>query len=155
MPNHHNDNIRARTIEPFHRLYAEGLLHKSKAVNDQLFYIGQRYAKSYEQADRILIQTPEYAKPMYDAFRDVPITEAPIDRSRPYYDAAKVLDALGVLEVVEAIVIHGRPVVEAGKQYTGRRQDQQARCAAITALGIGLLALRGLYCLPARADIAA
>jgi hypothetical protein len=160
MLNYANDNAKPRTIEPFHRLYAQGLLHKSKPVNDQLFYIGQRYARSYEQAGRISIQSPDYAKPMvscgsYDAYRDVPIAQALIDRSRPYYDGAKALDALGLLEVVEAIVIHSRPVVEVGKEYTGRQQEQQARCAAITALGIGLLALRAQYCLPAHTDIAA
>jgi hypothetical protein len=155
-----NLTAKARTIEPFHRLYAQGLLHKSNAVNDQLYYIGQRYAKSYEQAGRVSIQSPDYGKPMvscgsYDAYRDVPIAESRIDRSRPYYDAAKALIALGVLEVVEGIVIHGRPVVEVGKAYSGRNQDQQARCSAITALGIGLLALRAHYCLPAREDTAA
>jgi len=153
MPKHNNDNIRGRTIEPFHRLYAEGLLHKNDAVNEQLFYVGQRYARSYEQAGRNSIQPPDYAKPMvscgtYDAYRDAPIAESRIDKSRPYYEAAKALDALGLLELVEAIVIHSRPVVEVGKEYSGRKQDQQARSAAITAMGIGLLILRDHYRIP-------
>jgi hypothetical protein len=148
MPKHNNDNVKGcRTIEPFHRLYAEGLLHKVNAVNEQLFYVGQRYAKSYDQAGRNSIQSPDYAKPMvscgsYDAYRDVPI-------------AAKLLKAVDLVELVEAIVIHGRPVVEVGKEYSGRKQDQQARSAAITALGIGLMILREHYRIPAHAALAA
>jgi hypothetical protein len=150
MQNHSNDNIKAGKIEPFHRLYAEGLLHKVNAINEQLFYVGQRYARSYEQAGRNSIQSPDYAKPMvscgsYDSYRDVPIAESRIDKSRPYYEAARVLDALELRGLVEAIVLHGRPVVEVGKEFTGRKQDQQARSAAITALGIGLMALRNHY----------
>jgi hypothetical protein len=160
MPKHHNDNVKGRTIEPFHRLYAEGLLHKVNAVNEQLFYVGQRYARSYERAGRISIQSPDYAKPIvscgsYDSYRDVPIAESRIDRSRPYYEASKALATLGLLELVEAIVIHGRPVVEVGKEYSDRRQDQQARSAAITALGIGLLILREHYRIPARESVSA
>jgi hypothetical protein len=150
MQTHANDNAKSRKIEPFHRLYAEGLLHKVNAVNEQLFYLGQRYARSYEQAGRNSIQSPDYAKPMvscgsYDSYRDVPIAESRIDRSRPYYEAATALDAVDLRELVEAIVLHGRPVVEVGKEYSGRKQDQQARSTAITALGIGLLVLRNHY----------
>jgi hypothetical protein len=160
MQKHANDNAKGRTIEPFHRLYAEGLLHKTDAVNEQLFYCGQRYAKSYERADRNSPQSPDYGKPMvscgsYDAYRDVPSAEKRIDNSRPYYEAAMALVPLGLRELVEAIVIHGRPVVEVGKEYSGRKQDQQARSAAITALGIGLLILREHYRDPARANVAA
>jgi hypothetical protein len=160
MPKHDNDSIKGRTIEPFHRLYAEGLLHKTNAVNEQLFYVGQRYARSYEQAGRVSNQSPDYAKPMvscgsYDAYRDVPIAESRIDRSRSYYEASKVLDVVGLRELVEAVVVHGRPVVDVGKEYSGRKQDQQARSSAITALGIGLLILREHYRIPARVQIAA
>jgi len=160
MPKHHNDNVKGRTIEPFHRLYAEGLLHKVNAVNEQLFYVGQRYARSYELGGRLSIKSPDYAKPLvscgsYDSYRDVPIAESRVDRSRMYYEAASVLNALGLVELIEAIVIHGRPVVEVGKEYSGRRQDQQARSAAITALGIGLMILREHYRIPARGNVAA
>jgi hypothetical protein len=159
MLNHVNDNIK-RTIEPFHRLYAEGLLHRTDAVNSQLFYIGQRYARSYEQAGRTSIQSPDYAKPMvssggYDSYRDVPIAESRVDRSRLYYEAASALKTLGLVDLVEAIVIHGRPVVDVGKEYSGRKQDQQARSAAITALSIGLLVLREHYRTPVVTKMAA
>jgi hypothetical protein len=159
MRKHDNDN-KSRTIEPFHRLFAEGLLHKTDAINSQLFYVGQRYVKSYEDAGRRSIQSADYAQPMvscgrYDSYRDVPIAESRVDRSRLYYDAASALKALGLVELVEAIVIQGRNVVEVGKEYSGRRQDQQARSAAITALGIGLLILREHYRIPARGNVAA
>ena len=160
MTKYANDNTKGRTIEPFHRLYAEGLLHRTNAVNEQLFYVGQRYAKSYEQAGGNSIQSPDYAKPTvscgsYDAYRDVPIAESRVDKSRLYYEAAKALDAVDLVGLVEAIVIHGRAVVEVGKEYSGRKQDQQARSAAITALGIGLMILREHYRIPVPAKIAA
>jgi hypothetical protein len=44
MQSHDNDNIKGRTIEPFHRLFAERLLRKTDAINSQMFYVGQRYA---------------------------------------------------------------------------------------------------------------
>lgn len=150
-----------RRVEPFHRLYADGLLHKTPGQNDQLFYVGQRYAESWEKAGRVSIQSPDYSKPMvscgsYDPYRDVPIAASRVDNSRPYYEAAKALAAIdGLCGLVEAIVIHGRPVVEAGKEFSGRNHNQQARSAAITALGIGLLILRNHYHRPASTKMAA
>jgi hypothetical protein len=42
-------------------------------------------------------------------------------------------------------VIHGQPVIAVGKAYSHRNHKEQARAAATTALGIGLLALRNHY----------
>jgi hypothetical protein len=138
-----NDNRKGRTIEPFHRLYADGLLDYTPAMNAQLYHHGQQYKRLYRNAGGSLTHPPVYTEPSageFDSYRGV--TRFPVDKSRPYFEAAKLLDDLGLRELVEAIVIHGKPVVEVGKVYSHRHQDQQARCAAITALGIGLQALR-------------
>jgi hypothetical protein len=141
-----NDNRKGRTIEPFHRLYADGLLHHATAVNAQLYHHGQQYKRLYYNAGGNLTHRPVYAEPpasQYDEYRNV--SRTPVDKSRPYFEAAKILDDLGLRELVEAIVIHGQPVIAVGKIYSHRRQKAQARCAAITALGIGLHALRNHY----------
>ena len=57
----------------------------------------------------------------------------------------RTLKAVGLRELVDAIVIYGTQVVQAGKDYGGRNQDQQARSAAITALSIGLMVLNNHY----------
>jgi len=154
MPNHANDNeqvrtnarTNARTIEPFHRQYASQALHKTEAMNDELYYVGGKYRKSYYDAGGTCSsQPPAYRKPVdsYDEYRQVPIV--PVDKCLPYHEAAKVLDALEIREVVEAIVVHSRPLVGVGKVYSGYTTDNQARCAAITALRLGLLALKNHY----------
>jgi hypothetical protein len=155
MPHHANDNvggnvagdsIKARTIEPFHRLCTSQLLHKAKAMNQQLYYVGQQYRKNYYDAGgTCLSHPPAYEKPVdsYDEYRQV--RKVLVDKCLPYHEAAKVLDALEIREVVEAIAVHGRLVVEAGREYSGRNHKGQARSAAITALGIGLMALKNHY----------
>jgi hypothetical protein len=153
MPSHANDNVKVRTnkgctIEPFHRQCTSGRLHKSKAMNQQLYYVGLQYRKSYHDAGGTsLSQPPAYEKPVqrdsYSGYSEV--RNLVVDKCLPYHEAAKVLDALEIREVVEAIVVHGRPLIGVGKEYSGRNQVQQARSAAITAMGIGLIALRNHY----------
>jgi hypothetical protein len=138
-----NDNIKSRTIEPFHRTFADQKLHRTPAVNTKLYYAGLRYKKSYFDAGGTLTAPPVYTASEYDEYRQV----SRIPKSRPYFEAAKILDDLGLRELVEAIVINGRPVVDTGKRYTyvDRNQTEQARAAATTALGIGLRVLRNHY----------
>jgi len=140
-----NDNVKRRTIEPFHRLFADRSLHKIQAVNTQLYEAGLKYKRSYFGAGGTLTTPPLFAEvvPAYDSYRQV--ERIPVDRSRPYFDAAKILEGLGLRELVEAIVVRGEKVEEVGKQYRGCRHKEQGRCAAQTALGIGLLALRNHY----------
>jgi hypothetical protein len=141
-----NDNVKRRTIEPFHRLFAEGKLHRTPAVNTQLYYAGLRYRKSYSDAGGNSTAPPIYSgslPPEYDPYRQVRRTS--VDKSRPYFDAAKILDGLGLRELVESIVVRAEKVEEAGKRYRCRRHKEQGRCAAQTALGIGLRALRNHY----------
>jgi hypothetical protein len=68
-----------------------------------------------------------------------------VDKCRPYNEAAKVLDALEICEVVESIVVHGRQLASVGKAYSGYATKLQAQSAARTALRIGLIALRNHY----------
>jgi hypothetical protein len=151
-----NDNVEghtnARTIEPFHRVWTT---HKTKLMNDQLYYVGEKYRKQYYDAGgSSLSQPPAYKEPIgkFDEYRQV--CRALVDKCLPYHEAAKVLDALELREIVEAIVVHGRPVVGVGKVYSGYATVLQARSAAITALSIGLIALRNHYG-GARVEIAA
>jgi len=133
IPNHANDNVagdnvagdsvKARTIagnEPFHKLWALQRIHKSKEMNNQLYYVGLQYKRSYFIAGGTsLSKPPAYVKPVdgYDEYRQV--RKVLVDKYKPYHEAAKVLDALEIREVVEAIAVHGRLVVEVGKQYSG------------------------------------
>jgi hypothetical protein len=153
MPGHANDNVEGRTggtrtIEPFHRLWTSELLHKNAVTNAGLYYVGENYRKHYRDAGGTgLSEPPAYVKPVrydkYDLIRNVqPVL---VDKCLPYRNAAKVLDALEIREVVEAIVVHGRPIVGVGKQYSGYKTKNQAQSAAITALRIGLIALRNHY----------
>ena len=99
------------------------------------------------RAVQVRSQPPTYVKPVrrayYDEYKGVPTPL--VDKCRPYHEAAKVLDALEIREVVEAIAVHGRPLVGVGEQYSGYATPHQARSAAITALRIGLIALRNHY----------
>jgi hypothetical protein len=151
MPNHANDNAEgftpARIIEPFHRLYASGLLHKTKATNDALYYVGEKYSKDYGAAGGTLLkQPPAYVKPlrrMNDEYRGVPTVL--VDKCLSYHQAAQTLDALEIREVVEGIVVYGQQIVDVGKRYSGYSTTNQARAAAITAIRIGLIALKLHY----------
>jgi hypothetical protein len=158
MPNHANDNIAnssiandsivtVRTIEPFHRLWVSELLHKTRVMNDELYYVGEKYRRSFADAGgNYSSQPPAYTKPVRrvnDEYKGVPTVL--VDKCLPYYEAAKVLDALEIREVVEAIVVHSRPLVGVGKVYSGYTTDNHARCAAITALRLGLFALKNHY----------
>jgi hypothetical protein len=160
MPVPANDN---RRIEPFHRLYADGLLHKNKATNASLFFCGERYRSDFEKARTAAsaspIQAVDYSRPQvsgggFSPFKDRPASDRRIDVSRSYHEANERLDALGLREVVESIVVLGNDVVTTGREYSGRRQEQQARSAAITALSIGLRVLQ-LYYKPPAAKLAA
>src|SRR5580698_9413144 len=111
MLNHANDNLEgfttSRTIEPFHRLCASGLLHKTKSTNEELYYIGEKYSKDYGAAGGTLLkQPPAYVKPvrrMNDEYKGVPTVL--VDKCLSYHQAAKTLDALEIREVVEGIVV--------------------------------------------------
>ena len=125
-------------------------------MNEQLFYVGGRYRKTYYDAGGSLTHRPVNKGPPtaeYDDYRHV--WRTPVDEARSYFDAAAILDDLGLCDLVESIVIHAQPVLDVGKQYSGRTQVRQAVAAAITALGIGLLALRNHYAAKASSQMAA
>lgn len=156
MPHHANDNVaadnvadgnKARTIKSFHRLWTEKSLHKTNAaMNDHLHFVGEKYKRSFIAAGGTASsQPPPYVPPVqgYDAYRQIPIV--PIDKCLPYHEAAKVLDALEIREVVEAIVVRDRQIVPVGAAYGGYATPAQAQAAAITAVRIGLIALRNHY----------
>jgi hypothetical protein len=141
------DGTKARTIESFHRAWKTESLHKTKAMNDKLYYIvGAEYRRSYYAAGgTALSQPPPYVAPVqgYDEYREVPIV--PTDKCLPYHEAAKVLDEFEIREVVEEIVVHGRPLGVVGKAYSDYATSVQAQAMAITVLRFGLIALRNHY----------
>jgi hypothetical protein len=151
------DGNKARTIKSFHRLWTEKSLHKTNAaMNDHLYFVGEKYKRSFADAGGTASsQPPPYVPPVqgYDAYRQIPIV--PDDKALPYYEAANVLDALEIREVVEAIVVRDRQIVQVGEEYSRYATDPQARAAAITALRIGLIALRNHYYNAAKIEIAA
>jgi hypothetical protein len=137
-----------RTIKSFHRLYSEGLLHPTdNAVNNALYQIGGWYRRHYFQAGGTATRPPpSYVAPekQYDSRLQTEIAPPPA-RAVLYHDAAKVLDALEIREVFEAIVVHDRPIVPVGQQYTGRKHPQNARGAVAAVVRIGLIRLRSHY----------
>jgi hypothetical protein len=106
------------------------------------------------RADTGRVKAIDYSMPKvscggFNPFGDMPVAGA-VDKLKPYLEARALLQNLGLEKVVEGIVIEGRTVVEVGKEYSGRQHEQQARCAAITALAIGLRVLRNHYDPPSR-----
>lgn len=147
---HANDNTPTRHIrDPFHRLFMEGMLHRHPRTNISLYDIGQRYARDFTGAGGSGIRSPNYERPVvdsggYDPYRDVPIPDH-LNKSKLYAAAAQKLDVIEARQLVEDIIVHGMPIVEAGRKHTGRMQEQQARAAAIAVLSIALLLLRDHY----------
>jgi hypothetical protein len=161
-----NDNVAAiadkaapakRSIKSFHRLWNQKSFHRTNdAMNNELKAVGERYRRSFFAAGGTdSSQPPAYVAPVqgYDAYRQIPIV--PDDKALPYHEAANVLDALEIREVVEAIVVRDRQIVPVGEEYSRYATDPQARAAAITALRIGLIALRNHYSNAAKIEIAA
>lgn len=146
-----NDNFRTRRIaDPFHRLFADGALDADIARNHALHATGERYRIDFDKTGRSTIASPDYAKPQvscgrYDPYRDLSSGERILDKHRPFYSARNALQALGLAQLVDDILLHNRPVEVAGKAYSSRNQPQQARAAAITALVIALRVLERHY----------
>jgi hypothetical protein len=151
-----NDNVAAiadkaapakRTIKSFHRLWNQKSFHRTNdAMNNELKAVGERYRRSFFAAGGTdSSQPPAYVAPVqgYDAYRQIPIV--PDDKALPYHEAARVLDALGLLEVFEDIAVHQRNTGPAGMKHSGYRTEKQGQAAAVEAVRCGLIALRNHY----------
>jgi hypothetical protein len=138
---------KARSIKSFHRLWNQKSFHRTNdAMNNELKAVGERYRRSFFAAGGTdSIPPPAYVAPEqeYDPRRYVSL--APDDKALPYHDAAKVLDALGLLEVFEEIAVHERNTAPAGMKHTGYRTENQGQAAAVEAVRCGLRALKNHY----------
>jgi hypothetical protein len=153
MAIHANDNVKPRQRQdPLHRLYAEERLDPfALSKNEQLYNIGLRYRRTWDQAKR---PTSEYEPPtfttQYDEYRDcqVRVIEKPVDiAGRLYFAAASALEPIMTRNVFEAIVLHQMPVDEAGQKFLGRKHTEQARAAATENVRISLVVLKSHYAL--------
>ena len=115
-------------------------------MNNELKSVGERYRRSFFAAGGTdSSPPPAYVAPVqqYDARLQAEI--ALPDKALPYHDAAKVLDALGLLEVFEEIAVHDRNAGPAGMKHGGYRTEKQGQAAAVEAVRCGLFALRNHY----------
>jgi hypothetical protein len=156
LPCHANDNVATiahkaapakRSIKSFHRLWNQKSFHRTNdAMNNELKAVGERYRRSFFAAGGTdSSPPPAYVAPEqeYDPRRYVSI--APEDKALPYHDAAKVLDALGLLEVFEEIAVHERNTAPAGMKHSGYATEKQGQAAAVEAVRCGLRALKDHY----------
>lgn len=138
MPTAANDNVR-HIADPFHRHWKGKLLHRDSRRNDALYYVGDRYARDWDNAG---CPTSLEISTGYDAVRQISFADK---MAGPYYAAAAVLEKLELRSIVEQIIFQGRLAAQVGRAATGRAQAEQARAAALMGLSVALRVLELHY----------
>lgn len=130
----------------FERLYNRGQLDDDKDVAETLYAAGLRYETDYNSGWSGMYGSPDYSKPIVDGGGEarVPISEKQ-QGARDRVRVARRAMTQRYADVVEAIVINGMSLEEAGRQYSGYRGAMQAQTAAKERLNTGLRALAFHY----------
>lgn len=135
-----------RGRDNFERLYSRGQLDDDKDVAETLYAAGLRYETDYTLGWSGMYGSPDYSKPIVDGGGEarVPISEKQ-QGARDRVRVARRAMTQRYADVVEAIVINGMSLEEAGRQYSGYRGAMQAQTAAKERLNTGLRALAFHY----------
>lgn len=135
----------------FERLYNRGQLDDDKDVAETLYAAGLRYETDYNSGWSGMYGSPDYSKPLVDGGGEsrVPISERQ-QGARDRVRVARKAMTKRYADVVEAVVVNGISLEEAGRKYSGYNGRDAAIASAKERLGVGLRALAFHYGISSR-----
>lgn len=130
----------------FERLYNRGQLDDDKDVAETLYAAGLRYETDYNSGWSGMYGSPDYSKPIVDGGGEArdPISERQ-QGARDRVRVARRAMTSKYADVVEAVVVNGRSLLDVGIEQCGYTAPQAATAAAKERLSVGLRALAFHY----------